>query len=69
MLFKYMEYVMQDRKEYNYSRMVSAKAQMDSVYQDMMLSIHRGYVNKEMRNRMALFLRNAAADVERIGWL
>lgn len=58
--------VMSERVEYNYSRIMSAKAQMDSVYNDMALCLHRGYVNQEMRKRMVIFLQNAAADLERI---
>lgn len=55
-----------DTRDWNYDRIVTAKAQIDMVINDMLTVLRRGHVTIGMKNRMCEFLRNAADDLERM---
>jgi hypothetical protein len=52
--------------EWNYDRILTAHAQIVDCQNDMMRCLHRGEVNRGMRDRMCLMLRSAADDLERM---
>ena len=53
-------------QDWNFDRMQSAMAQMDTVKNDMLRSLHKGKVNDVVKERMCIFLRNAADDLDKI---
>lgn len=55
---------MEDKREWNYDRIVQTQAAINTVQVDMMTIIHRGYVNDGMKLRMVAFLRRAADDID-----
>ena len=53
-------------QDWNFDRMQSVMAQMDTVKNDMLRSLHKGKVNDVVKERMCIFLRNAADDLDKI---
>lgn len=55
---------MEDKRDWNYDRIVQTQAAINMVQADMMTIIHRGYVHEGMKLRMVEFLRRAADDLD-----
>jgi hypothetical protein len=53
-------------QDWNFDRMQSAMAQMDTVKNDVMRTLHKGKVNSFVKERMCASLRNAFADLNKI---